>query len=65
MSGMAATRVSFDYSVQTRGGLFAPLLDTVFVDPVMRRQVEREMKLMAAQLEAEPDLEAPRTRTST
>jgi len=62
VNGRAATKVSFDYSVQTPGGLFAPLLDTIFVNPVMRRQVEREMKLMAARLEAEPDLEA---RTST
>jgi hypothetical protein len=62
VDGKAATRVSFDYNVQTRGGLFAPLIDTVFVNPVMRRQVEREMKLMAARLEAEPDYQA---RTST
>jgi hypothetical protein len=62
MSGMAATKVSFDYTVQTRGGFFAPLLDRIFVNPVMRRQVEREMRLMAAQLEAEPDF---RARTST
>ena len=62
MNGKAATRVSFDYSVQTRGGPFAPLIDTIFVNPVMRRQVEREMKLMAARLEAEPNL---RARTST
>jgi hypothetical protein len=62
MDGRAATRVSFDYTVQTRGGFLAPLLDAVFVNPVMRRQVEREMELMAAQLETEPDL---RARTST
>jgi len=65
INGKAATKVSFDYSVQTRGGFFAPLLDTIFVNPVMRRQVEREMKLMAARLEAEPDLRARAARTST
>lgn len=54
MNGMASTKVSFDYSVKTRGGLFAPLLDMIFVNPVMQRQVEREMRLMAARLEAEP-----------
>jgi hypothetical protein len=54
LNGRAATKVSFEYSVRTRGGLLAPLLDAVFVEPVLRRQVEREMKLMAAQLEAEP-----------
>ena len=61
-TGAAATKVSFDYTVKTRGGFFAPLLDRIFVNPVMRRQVEREIRLMAAQLEAEPDL---RARTST
>lgn len=51
-NGTESTKVSFDYTVKTRGGFFAPLFDMIFVNPVMRRQVEREMRLMAAQLEA-------------
>ncbi len=64
-SGMAATTVSFDHSGQTRGGLFAPLLDAIFVNPVMRRQVEREMKLMAAQLRSRAGSPGSQSRTST
>jgi hypothetical protein len=58
MNGMASTKVSFDYTVKTRGGFFAPLLDRIFVNPVMQRQVERELRLMAAQLEAVPGVRA-------
>jgi hypothetical protein len=47
-----ATEVSFDCTVDTAGGVVAPLLDAILVVPTMRRQVEREMELMAARLEA-------------
>jgi len=46
-----SARIRFEYTVETPGGLLAPLLDAVFVRPSTRRQVERELDLIKQRLE--------------
>jgi uncharacterized protein YndB with AHSA1/START domain len=50
--GRGATLIRFEYTVNTRGGFLAPLVDAIFVRPSMRRLVDEELDLIKARLEA-------------
>lgn len=51
VAGRHGTLIRFDYTVESRGGRLAPLVDALFVTPRMRAFVERELDLLKSRLE--------------
>lgn len=56
--GQTATRVEIDMTINTSGGPFIPLIDSLFVVPNARSQLLLELELMKERLEAEPPARA-------